>query len=264
MPLMIHLSLPPNLRSDSGTTLMELLVAMVVSIVVLGGLLATLEFTLTQESSIADRVASDRVGRLAMSKIVQELQSSCTGFGATAIQAPSTTPTSPLKPLGTANLWFLSAFGTASRESAVLSSVTEHDINWTETGTSSTGQKLGTLTDYAFTSEGGESPNWVFPALKTGPPAKETKLATNVIPPGGVSMFRYYKYEATGVFKEVSGAEAETAAAKAQIAKVEISFTQAAENGDTKEGQTTSISDSVVLRFNSSVSGSESGTSPCA
>lgn len=262
---MISLPLPPTLRSESGATLMELLVAILTSIVVLGALLATLEFSLTQESSIADRVSSSRIARLTMSKVVQELQSSCTGFGATAIQAPSTTPTSPLKSLGTANLWFLSAFGTTSKEAAVLTTVTEHDINWTETGTSSTGQKLGTLTDYAFKSEGGESPNWTFPALETST-AKATILATNVIPPeeGAGPIFKYYKYESTGVFKEVPAAEAEAAAAKAQIAKVDISLTQAAENADTQKGRTTSISDSVVLRFNSSVSGSESGTSPCA
>jgi hypothetical protein len=261
---MISLPLPSSLRAESGATLMELLVAILTSIVVLGALLATLEFSLAQESSISDRVSSSRIARLTMSKIVQELQSSCTGFGATAIQAPSTTPASPLKSLGTANLWLFSAFGTTSREAAVLTTVTLHDINWTETGKSSTGQKLGTLTDYAFKSEGGESPSWTFPALKTTT-AKATTLATNVVPPeeGAGPIFKYYKYEATGVFKEVPAAEAEAAASKGQIAKVTITFTQAAENADTQTGRTTSISDSVVLRFNSSVSGSESGTTPC-
>jgi hypothetical protein len=260
---MSRLSPHPSLRAERGATLMEMLVASLTSIVVLGALLAILEFSLTQESSIADRVSSGQIARLTMSKVVAELQSSCTGFGATAIQAPSTTPESPLKPIGETNLWFLSAFGTKSREAAVLTSVVQHDVNWTETGKSSTGEKLGTLTDYAFASEGGESPNWVFPSLKKST-AKAAVLATNVIPPESGPIFRYYKYESSGTPKLLSASEAETAAAKGQIARVDISFTQAAENGDTKKGRTTSISDSVVLRFNNSISGSESGTSPCA
>ena len=261
---MIHLPSPPILRAEHGATLMEMLVAILTSVVVLGALLATLEFTITQESSIADRVSSGQVARLTMAKVVQELQSSCTGFGATAIQAPSTTPTSPLKAINATNLWFLSAYGLAGREGAVLSSVNQHDINWTETAKSSTGEKLGTLTDYAFKSEGGESPNWVFPSLSTAH-AKATTLASNVIPPeaGAGSIFKYFKYESNGTFKEVSGAEAETAASKAQIAKVEIRFTQAAANADTQAGRTTSVSDSVVLRFNSAAA-TEAGTAPCA
>ena len=261
---MIHLSPPPTLRAERGTTMMEMLVAILTSVVVLGALLATLEFTITQESSIADRVSSGQRARLTMTKIVQELQSSCVGFGATAIQAPSKTPTSPLKAINATNLWLLSAYGLAGREAAVLSSVNQHDINWTETGKSSSGEKLGTLTDYAFKSEGGESPNWVFPTLSIAH-ATATVLATNVIPPaaGAGSIFKYYTYDSTGTPKEVSGAEAETAASKAQIAKVEISFTEAAENGDTQKGRTTSVSDSVLLRFNSAAA-TEAGTAPCA
>jgi Prokaryotic N-terminal methylation motif len=257
--------MPPHisLRAEQGVTLMELLVAMLVATVVLGALLATLEFSLSQETSIADRVSSDRIARLTMGKVIQELQSSCTGFGATAIQAPSSTPSSPLQSLGSANLWFISAFGTTTHEAAVLSNVNEHDVVWKETGTSSNGKKLGSLIDYSFASKEGEAPNWVFPALKVEN-AKEHVLATNVIPPESGSIFRYYEYESNGSFKEVSGSEAQTAAAKAQIAKVAISFTQAAENGDTKTGRTASASDAIVLRFNNAVSGSESGTSPCA
>jgi hypothetical protein len=261
---MIHPSPLSALRADHGVTLIEMLVAILTSIVVLGALLAILEFTVTQESSIADRVSSGRLARLTMAKAVQELQSSCTGFGATAIQAPAKTPTSPLKALNATNLWFLSAYGLADREAAVLTSVAQHDINWTETGKSKTGQKLGTLTDYAFKSEGGESPNWVFPALSVAN-AKATVLATNVIPPEECagSIFKYEKFESAGSLSQVSGSEAEAAAANGQIAKVEIRFTQAAENADTKPGQTTSVNDSVLLRFNSATA-TESGTSPCA
>ena len=77
-------------------------------------------------------------------------------------------------------------------------------------------------------------------------------------------IFRTTSTKATAPSKKCPGAEAETAASKAQIAKVEIHFTQAAENGDTNVGRTTSVSDSVVLRFNSAGPRPESGTAPCA
>ena len=262
----LRLSLPSMLRTEDGATLMEMLVAILTSIVVLGALLAILEFSLNQEASIADRVSSDQTSRLAMSKIIGELQSSCTGFGATAIQKPSTTPSSPLAYIGPTNLWFLSAYGTSTRQSAVLKSVTQHDIIWKETGTSKTGKKLGSLIDYAFPSKAGSTaPGWEFPAL-TEANATKNVLATDVILPESGSLFQYYKYtESTGKLgSALSASETEAAAAGEEIAKVEVKFTQAAENGDTAPGRTTGVSDAINLRFDSSVAASEVGTSPCA
>ena len=113
--------LPPALTptAEQGTTLIELLVAMLSAMVVLGALLAILEFSTGQETRISDKVQADRIGRAAMARVVDELHSSCTGFGATAIQAPTSTPKSPLLSSGPADLWFLSAYGNASSGSAV-------------------------------------------------------------------------------------------------------------------------------------------------
>jgi len=256
--------------AEQGTTLIELLVAMVCSIIVVGALLAILEFSLRQESAIADRVSADQVGRVAMGRIVQELHSSCTGFGATAIQAPSTTPESPLASLGPTNLWLLSAFGEgAAAEKAVLSEVTEHDIKWTETGKSSPGETygstsetLGTLWDYSFTGTG-TAPNWVFPTLGVSH-AKANAIAENVILPTGGKLFRYYKYNSSGTPEELSGSELATAATNKEIAEVKISFTQASDKADTSKGRTASFEDSVDLRFNSTQTGTEVVNSPCS
>jgi hypothetical protein len=257
-------SLAPG--AEQGFTLMELLVSMLTGIVVLGALLAILQFSLTQEARITDQVQADRAGRTAMGKVIDELHSSCTGFGATAIQAPNVTPTSPLASTGVVDMWYLSAYGNASSEKALLTGVTEHDVHWTSTGTSNTGRTLGTLTDYQFASTGGASPNWKFPELKVAN-AQAKLLAKSVVPlsVSGVStIFQYYKYGAGGQLVALSSSELPAATEKREVAKVTISFTQAPESGDTRADRTANISDSLVLRFNSSQTGAGAVNTPCA
>lgn len=250
-----------RLRAADGFTLIELLVAMICGLIITGALLAILEFSLKQNSRISDRVQTDRVGRIALSKIVDELRSSCTGFGATPIQAPSTTPSSPLAATGGPNLWFLSAYGNATSGKAVITGMTQHDINWTQTSESGS-EKLGTLTDYSFTGSG-ESPAWTFPALNTGN-ATAKVLAKNVSPLEGTTIFKYYKYDTNpknATYGEpvlLSSGELPPSAATAKtIAKVEVAFKQAPENGDLRSGHTTNFSGSVVLRFTPPESGAE-------
>ncbi|HEV3319105.1 MAG TPA: prepilin-type N-terminal cleavage/methylation domain-containing protein [Solirubrobacteraceae bacterium] len=263
-----------DLGSERGFTLMEMLVAMVTGVIVTGALLAILEVSLRQQTRITERAQADQTGRTAMSNIVDELHSSCTGFSATAIQAPKETPTSPLAATGAANLWFLSAYGNSSSGEAVLTGVTEHDINWTSTGTSNTGQSLGTLTDYSFPSTGGTSPKWTFPTLSvTEAKAKHTVrvLATDVIAPQVEeeakkvsTVFQYYKYSTSShELTPLKSSEIAAAASAQEIAKVTIGFTQAPDSGDTRSGRTAGFSDSVVLRFNPSETGTEAVNIPC-
>ncbi len=194
MPL--HLPSPLMPSAEQGFTLIEVLVGMVCSIVVLFALYAILNFTLNQETRITEVVQANQIGRTAMSKIVEELHSSCTGV--TPIREPSGTPESPLEKTGPLSLWFISVYGNASSGEASISSVTLHDISWTKTGTSNTSKKLGTLTDYSFTSEStSKSPEWKFPSPKIAN-AKAKVLAYNVIPTevnGESTIFQYYKYK---------------------------------------------------------------------
>lgn len=254
-------------HAEQGTTLIELLVAMLTAIVVVGALLAILEFSLTQEARISDKVQADKLGRLATTRIVEELHSACTGFGATAIQAPATV-TSPLATTGPTDLWFLSAYGNASSGKAVPIP-SEHDIHWgTPTRTSNTGETLGTITDYAFASTGGEAPKWEFPKLEVGK-ATTHVIASNVILPlvGAEkvkTLFQYYEYNESGVLTALSTPSAiSTAASENDIAKVTINFSQAPEAGDTRLDRIVPFSDAVVLRFNPTESGSEANNEAC-
>lgn len=253
-----------SLGDERGFTLIELLVAMIAGLVLTGALLAILEISLRQTTRLTDRVQVDRGGRATMSNIVDELHSSCTGFGSTAIQAPSTTPTSPLAALGAANLWFLSAYANPTSTEPAVSKIVQHDINWTATGISNTGQQLGTLRDYSFTGSG-ESPYWVFPALTTGN-ASARILAKNVVPLTPSTVFHYSRYETDeasasyGTLVEVGASELASAVANKKIAKVKISYRQAPEKGDTKEGHTSVFEGSVVLRLTPPESAAEGFT----
>ena len=250
-----------RLRAADGFTLMELLVAMICGLIITGALLAMLEFSLRQDSRISDRVQTDRIGRIALNKVVDELRSSCTGFGATPIQAPSTTPSSPLASTGGANLWFLLGYGNTTIGKAVITGMVQHDINWTQTSESGS-VKLGTLTDYGFTGSG-ESPSWTFPSLIAGNAAAKV-LAKNVSPLEGTTIFKYFKYDTNpkdttyGELVQLGSGELPPTTTTAKtIAKVEVAFRQAPENGDLRAGHTTNFSGSVVLRFTPPETGAE-------
>jgi Tfp pilus assembly protein PilW len=255
---------PLTPSAEQGLTLIELLVAMTLSIIVIGALLAILDISLRQETRISDQVQSNRTGRMVLSRVIDELHSSCTGFGTTAIQAPSTTPIAPLTSSNSVNLWFLSAYGNASSGNAVLTGVTQHDINWSLTETNKSGQTLGTLTDYSFASTGGSAPNWTFPALNVSN-AKATVLAKNVLPPTSGSIFQYHTYNTSGGLVMLTAKELPlTTTTAANVAKVTVGFIQAPEKGDTRSGRTASLSDSMLLRFGPSETGSEAENAPCA
>jgi hypothetical protein len=263
---MPRLALPLTQNAEYGTTLIELLVAMLTAIVVLFALLAILEFSTNQEARLSERVQADRIGRTAMARMVDELHSSCTGFGATAIQAPSTTPVSPLASSGPLDLWFISSYGSSSSGKAVITKVFEHDIHWGSTGTSNTGEPLGTLTDYSFEDTGGTSPNWKFPELKTAN-ASAHVLARNVIPPkvsSANTIFQYYKFSSTSTGALAAVTEKiPTAATANELAKVAISFTAAPEAGSTKLDRMVPFNDAVLLRFNATETGTEAKDEPC-
>lgn len=247
-----------RLRDERGFTLTEMLVAMVSASVVIAAVVAIFGVTLSQSARLTDRVLADQMGRSGMNAMLEELRSSCTGFGSTAIQAPSTTPVSPLASLGGSNLWFLSAYGNPTSGNAAVSGVALHDVNWTAVGTSN-GKQYGTLTDYSFTGTG-ESPNWKFASLSTTNATTANVLAKDVVPLTESTLFHYWRYETLstgedpGELVEAGASELSSVAANKKIAKVSISYEQAPQPveghpPDTREGHTATVSGAVVLRF---------------
>ncbi|HLH13868.1 MAG TPA: hypothetical protein VKV16_03690 [Solirubrobacteraceae bacterium] len=266
-----HAPIYSLLRSERGASLMELLVAMSSATIVMVALITILSFSSGQEIRISDRVQADRTGRAAMTRIIDELHSSCTGFGAAAIQQPSGTPKSPLLSAGPLNLWFISAYGSSTSASAIPSTVYEHDINFTYTGTNSSSVRLGKLTDYTFQSKAGSGPKgstqkWEFPALEAGN-ATARVLAKNVIAPeisGKETIFQYYKLNSeTGVYSPIEESKISTEAASGAIAKVSIAFQQAPEDAKTTVDRVVPFSNAVVLRLDPAETGSGSSDEPC-
>ena len=155
---------------EHGFTLIELVVALAAGMVVLLALFSILDISLRHTTALQDRVQANQTGRIAMTKIVDELHSACISPSFTPVQKEST-PT---------ELRFISAPGSI----AVLEKAYEHRIVFTESG------KNGTLKDKIYQSNGGSWPKFSFP----GSPTSEVLLASNISQTTGIPIFSYYKY----------------------------------------------------------------------
>jgi Tfp pilus assembly protein PilW len=155
---------------DRGTTLIELMVAMMAGLIVIGALFAILEVSLRQSTNLVDKVQADQMGRIAMTKIVDELHSACIAPSFTPIQTGS----------GPNELIFISSYSSA----AEITSAEEHKIAFNSSAQ--------TLTDNIYKSEGGSWPNFTYPSKATS----SVLLANNVttVKKAKEKIFTYYKY----------------------------------------------------------------------
>lgn len=165
-----------RLSDESGVTLIELLVAMATAIVVVGALFAILEVSLRQTSRLTDRVQADQTGRIAMTRVIDALHSTCISPEFRPIQTGSSG----------SELRFINAY---SNEATIpYSAVTEHRIIWSK--------EAGTLTDKSYPATGGSWPKYTFSS--TASPAAGTRLSSNVAESQekglGVPIFEYFKY----------------------------------------------------------------------
>lgn len=260
---------PSPISAEHGFSLIEMLVAMLIVTVVMIALIAVLEFSTGQQSRINDRVQADRLGRIAMTRMIDELHSSCTGFGEDALQGPTATPVAPLAQTGAVNLWFISAYGSATSKNALPEIVYEHDLNWEKTK-SKEGLSLGTLRDYSFQSKANTGPKfakaWEFPELKVAN-AKATILSKNVAAPvisSAETVFQYYTVATTtGAFSPLTS-NIPHEAIENNIVKVVIGFTQAPEDENVKLARAVPYSDAVVLRLNPNETGTTVQDEPCS
>jgi Tfp pilus assembly protein PilE len=163
-------------RDESGLTLVELLVVMIIAIITAIALFSFQDLVLRQSNRVFARVDATQDARTAMEKIQARLQSACIAEGVTPIRDGSDADT----------LKFISRYGSAATLTPQM-----HVLQLTGT----------TLTDATHALASGSSPaDWVFSSTELASPPKQTILS-NVTAPSNVA-FRYYPY---GVARDSSG-----------------------------------------------------------
>ena len=269
----------PGIRDDRGFTLIELLVSMLTATIVVGALFSILTISTGQTTLIADRVQANQLGRTAMTRIVDELHSSCLAAGFAPIQEKSNENELIFKNAYSEEAVLPNAKA-AEEKSKTGTGVFEHQIVWSSTAK--------TLTDFVYKSTSGEGTEAVLPAVDY---SSTTHEAANATPTKGVLLaskvtqteeknskgetvtvpiFQYYKYniESTSssstpdstltpiepkyipLKKETeAGSKEEKANSAENTSSVLVSFRVAPVDGKIEHNQYIDLSNQVTLAF---------------
>jgi hypothetical protein len=243
------------LVDESGLSLVELLVAIISALVVMGAVMGLLVVSQHQTSILRDVSQATQYGRTAMTRIVDELHSSCI--------AKEFAPV--LKESSGSKLVLIDAY---SKEAEIKSGErTREDILIFN-------KEKGTLTDETIPSSGGEWPNFTFAGTPSkviiGSNISETKEGGKAIP-----VFRYYEYkkkvEPDGTVGETSTLEKLESVpekgfseneAKA-IAGVGITFTAAPSSKLETVGRSVNLNTLMTLAFSAPNTEAEIKDGPC-
>jgi type II secretory pathway pseudopilin PulG len=256
---------------EHGFTLIELLVSMITAVVVSGALLSILNISLGQTTLISDKVQANQLGRTAMTKILDELHSSCLSPGFTPIKEKSSE----------SELQFVNAYSkeavipNAKEAKTTGTGVFAHQIVWSPSAK--------TLTDYTYKSTSGEGSEAKLPEITTthvnATPTSGVLLASNVTQTEEknskgevikVPIFQYYKYA------EESGSSSSTpestltplgatlsATEAEEAASVLVSFRVAPVDGKSEHDQYIDLSNQATLAFSAPNAETPVKDSPC-
>lgn len=157
---------PQSLSNESGTTLVELMVALMAGLVIISTLTMVILTTMHGSARVTARVEATQRARLALVRLMQELHSACV-----------TPELAPVQTNSEGNsLRFLHQTGEAVQPTPVYSVVSFSE---------------GTLSQQDY-SVSGTAPNW----QQSSPIGGPTTLLTGVSPiPSSSSIFSYYRYE---------------------------------------------------------------------
>ena len=257
-----------SVRDERGFTLMELLVSMLTATVVVGALFSILLISTSQTTLVADKVQANQLGRTAMTRIVDELHSSCLAAGFAPIQAKSNETELIFKNAYSEEA-VISNAKAAEEKSKPSTGVFEHQIVWNSSAK--------TLTDFIYKSTSGEGTEAVLPAVDyssttheaaNAEPKKGVLLASNITQTGSIPIFKYYKYSTAsaessttpdGTLTEIepayiplkaetkTGLEKEKENSTQKVSSVLISFRVAPVDGKTEHDQYIDLSNQVTL-----------------
>lgn len=229
---------------ERGFTLVELLVAMVTGIVVIGALFTILEVSLAQSTKIANETYSDQIGRTALARIVDEMHDACIHSEFKPVEEES-----GKEKTGEAVLTFVNTYSEAAAPEP--KEIYQHRIVWKlESGST----KFGTLTEYVSTFSHGTWPEYTEAGTET-----KMLLASHIAQSesGGQKkpIFTYYRYgtEASlqrGTLTEIalSSGKLPEGAAK-EVAAVEISFNAATTTAPSSLERSITLSNLTTFAF---------------
>ncbi len=246
-----------QLRAEHGFTLMETLVAMVTGLLVSFAAFAFLQISVDQTSRATDYVQASQLGRIAMTHIVDELNSACLKSGFTPVLEKST----PEK------LIFIDAF---SKEAEIpYGQIQRHEITWEK----EPGKETGTLTDVKYVATGMDKEGTEYAWLE--PPTK-AKIGIRIGKNSSEPIFRYYEYgteaKATseaGVspFKEIplTAGTKLTAPQAENVASVQVSFRALPTDGKAEEtlGKSLDLRSQVTFAFSAPIAEPTITDEPC-
>jgi prepilin-type N-terminal cleavage/methylation domain-containing protein len=247
-------------RDESGFTLIELVVAMLISGVIVVVLLTVLTFTTSQTSLLTEKVQSTRTGRQTMTKVLDEMHSACLASGYTGYY-PVRAESTPTK------LIFYNAY---SKQAAIPSAsenaaegVYKHELVFNEA--------TGTLVDKSYPSTSVSA----WPEVSFGTSTSHT-LGENLSKTAGTPIFKYFKYAkaANSTSSSTAGLEtfeeAEFGAGEklekqqaSEVASVLVSFTARPSSHNQKLNRSISLSSQVTFAFTSPSAESTISDSPC-
>ncbi len=207
-------------RSESGFTLIELMVALVVGLIVATATMAIVITSVHLSSNYNDRVDANQQGRVAMLKVIQALNSSCV---ASAV--------APILPASDSNdAWFYSLLGDGPTQ------------NPSEVEVSLTGGSL-VMKTYPYAS--GTAPNWVF----SGTASSTFTLLQYAQAMPSTPVFQYFGYSGGALSTTAYSVSPNLGSNAATTAEVEINFIANPSDNWTAQNRTASLSDTVVLRL---------------
>jgi prepilin-type N-terminal cleavage/methylation domain-containing protein len=224
-----------DLRKESGFTLIELMVALVIGIVVSTATLAIVITSVHFSSNYTDRVDANQQGTIAMEKIAQQLNSSCV-----ASSLPPILSTSDAN-----DVWFYSLLGDSP-------TIQPNKVEISYTG--------GSLVMNTYTYVSGTAPSsWTFSSTPT-----KLVLVQNAAQVGSTPIFQYFGYGSSGVLSTTPYALSTTLGTTNAATTAEVTITFQANPSDnwTALGRPASFNDSVVLRL--SPASSSATNLPCS
>ncbi|MGA8744502.1 MAG: hypothetical protein WB507_01380 [Solirubrobacterales bacterium] len=225
----------PTLHDESGTTLVELLVATTAGVVVMFAISAMVIVSLRETDRVNTHVDATQRGRIVLNRVIEELHSACI--------APEI---APVRKLSNGNmLEFIHQTGSAVSLAPILTKVS---------------LSSGIVSQSNYASTGGSAPNWTF----SGTPSSTEQIMTNVSPTApSTSIFHYYSYT-NGVVTEIPVTTELGKENAERTVEVKMTLTAGPLNTPVEDSNAAAnLTDAALLRFSPAPYNTTAANLPC-